>query len=354
MYDNYQEDFGMPLFTKGRVALYKDMKSPPIKWLVQDVFKEHGIGILFGGSGSMKSYAAVDLACRMTNGMDFNGKALEHGNVIYIAGEASDETNERITAWLRFYNKTERPLVCPWAVQIHKTDEMNDLADLIEQVGNVRLVIFDNLADCSVGVKLNDPDDVGEHLKPAVLSFVKQTKAAMLMLHHTGHNERDERGAKVLRDMTDTSIKAVKQTNKFDLVWTLKKVRRRQAEGEELHFHIKDISAVVDIDNAAVLVAGKRTPVGDVVEEAALVPENVLELRNSTDRLEHYLEQHGGEADAIAAQVELGWRKDGSNKPSQTYYDALNGSDRISKQGRLLVLIPEEAKLEQEYSGIAV
>lgn len=340
MYEGYMNDYGAPEYEGKFIALYKKMETPPIKWLVKDVLKERGIGILFGSSGAMKSYASVDLACRMVNGMDFHGKPMEQGNVIYIAGEAADETAERIEAWLEYHGKTERPLLCPWAVQIHNRDHMTDLVMLVKKVGNVKLVIFDNLADCSVGVRLNEPDDVGEHIKPAALSFVKEARAAMLMLHHTGHDNAEERGARVLRDMTDTSIKAEKQKNNFDLVWTMRKLRRMQA-GAKIDFHIKDISQQVGIDNAAIILSGKRgeavdLTTGEIVDET---PDNVVELRTASERLEAFIAEQGGRASVESVIDNFDWRRE-NGKAKSTYYDALKGTRQVEKDGEYLVLVP--------------
>lgn len=343
MHTNYQDDYGKPLFVEGSIALYQEMKSPPIRWLIDGVLKERGIGMLYGSSGAMKSYAAVDLACRMANGMDFHGRSMEGGAVIYIAGEAAEETNERITAWVKYHGKGVRPYVCPWAVNISDSEQMANLTTIVQRVGNVKLVILDNLADCSVGVKLNEPDDVGEHIKPAMLSFVKESKAAALILHHTGHDKGHERGARVLRDMTDTTIYAAKQQNNFDLDWTLQKVRRGQ-NGEKLHFHFRDVSEIVGIDNVGVMVTGKRQIAKKEEAPAQTATPEIREFKNASARLESYVEDHGGSVVAVEAQIALGWRGVGDNKPKQTFYDALKGSQRIQKQGERLILIPESSE----------
>ncbi len=356
MYDGYENDYGRPLLVNGKVALYKKLQNPPIKWLIHEVLKERGIGVLYGSSGSMKSYSAVDLACRMVNGMDFHGRPMERGEVIYVAGEAAEETDERIDMWLEYHGKTERPFVCPWAIQLHDLDQMQDLITLIKQVGNVRLVIFDNLADCSVGVKLSDPDDVGERIKPAVLSFVKESKAAMLMLHHTGHDESHERGAKVIRDMADTTIKATKGKNMFDLEWKLQKVRRRP-EGQVINLHIKDISDVVGIPNAAIILGGKRSEAARIVdyETGEVIDEVEQEVqRTAADELAAYIRSHGGDVNARDVQMALGWWNESKGAPSQTYYDALN---ELKKEGLTVEGRGKQARLffptASDASGIA-
>ena len=336
MYEGFEEDYGKPIIKKGNIALFKKMNNPPIQWLIEDVLKEKGIGVLYGPSGSMKSYSAVDLACRMVNGMEFNGKPLKQGEVIYIAGEAADETNERIEAWLKYHNKSERPFVQPEAIQIHNGTDMNSLIEIIRsgEAGNVKLVIFDNLADCSVGVSLSDPDDVGEKIKPQLLAFVQQTKAAVLLLHHTGHNESHERGAKVLRDMTDTTIKAKKSTNMFDLTWKLEKVRRRQPS-EELRFHIRDVSNVVNIQNMAIMVDGPRDKAAVFVEDDP----------DDTNPIVDYLTEHGlveEERNTIAKALDM-WRaaKSCVNSTFERYEKEAIESELIEKDGKTLRISPQ-------------
>lgn len=344
MYEGFEEDYGTPLYADGKVALYKEIRKPAIKWLVDGLLKEKGIGLLYGSSGSMKSYSAVDLACRMANGMDFHGKVMQKMNVIYVAGEASDETAERIEAWCEYHHMDEKPFLQPWALDIHKSEDMDALKRLTKKIGNVGLVVFDNLADCTAGVKLSDPDDVGEKIKPQLLSFVQQTKAAVLILHHTGHDQGHERGARVLRDMTDTTIKAKKEANMFDVTWKIEKLRRMGPQ-PEIHFHIEDISDLVDIPNIAIMKSGKRSEArkidvetGEILEET---PENVVELRTASERLEAYLDEQGGRALVSDVLEYFDWKRP-SGKPKSTYYDAVNGSGRIEKDADSLILVPTD------------
>lgn len=253
MYTGYEEDYGKPLIAVGNYAFYREVKTRPVNWLIEGLLKERGIGMLYGSTGAMKSFAAVDIACRVANGMPVAGKPTQQTEVLYIAGEASEETWERIEAWKKFHGKSNGPIVCNWARPIH-TSEIEHLIEATLEL-NAGLVIIDNLADATVGLALSNPDEVGEYLKPNILGFVKQAKAAILMLHHTGHNDRDERGARVLRDMADTTIKAFKNTDyPTKYRWEVQKLRRvPQDQWYDFFFEIADVEDQTGIDNAGVV-----------------------------------------------------------------------------------------------------
>jgi len=308
---------------------------PPVRWLVDGLIKDRGVAMLYGETGTMKSYSTIDLACRMVNGMTFHGRRMTQGEVVYIVGEAEDEAKERIDSWTRYYGLTEpeqRPLLQPWAMDITSTQQMATLTELVNGFGgSIKLIIFDTLSDCTAGLRLNDPDEVGERLKPAILSLARATRAAVLMVHHTGHNQYHERGARILRDMTDTTIRVSKQRN--NVRWKIEKLRRAQA-GTELNFRVVDVSRQVDMDNMALLL-----PIhDDEVEEKAPTPPS----KTNAELLTEYVILHPGVPFKDAARA-LGWFNTTTEKATSSYYAAIGQADVLKDEGRLYPLDPGAA-----------
>jgi hypothetical protein len=335
MDDSVINEYGTPLVHHGRAAIYESINMPPIKWLIDGLLKLKGIGSIYGSNGTMKSYTAIDLACRMVNGMDFHGHQMKQSDVVYIAGEAEDEVQERIDAWIAYHGATNRPKLIPWSINIGSKGEMQDLTEsVMDFEGSVKLVVFDSLSDCSSGTALSDPDKVNESLKPALLDFVRITKASVLLVHHTGYNESHERGAKVLRDMTDTTIKVTKGNSK--ITWKVEKLRRAKA-GKTIHFGFKDVSDLVGIENA-LIITSESTETVDQEAGEIIAEKGVPKRETRVDKLCNLLADNYGSMMWKDAAKELGWWNAEANKATNNYYEAIKDG-RIRKEGDLLQLV---------------
>ena len=72
-----------------------------ISWVVKHVLPADSIGILFGGSGTFKSFVAVDCALHIAHGLPWMGRRTNRGSVLYIAAEGGAGLWNRIDAWHR-------------------------------------------------------------------------------------------------------------------------------------------------------------------------------------------------------------------------------------------------------------
>lgn len=80
-------------------------KLPPPSWLVDDIIPETGIGVIYGESGSYKSFLTIDLLAHIGNGRAWFGKDTKKKPVIYIALEGNAGIPKRIKAW-KIHNRT--------------------------------------------------------------------------------------------------------------------------------------------------------------------------------------------------------------------------------------------------------
>ena len=71
----------------------------PPQWLIKRFVSADSLTTLFGSPGCGKSFVAIDMACCIASGQEWNGNRTATGQVLYIAGEGHVGFARRLTAW---------------------------------------------------------------------------------------------------------------------------------------------------------------------------------------------------------------------------------------------------------------
>jgi DNA-binding MarR family transcriptional regulator len=161
---------------------------PKIQWLIPGVLGLNSISQLFGAGGSGKSLLALDQALCVA----------QRAPVIYVAGEAAGEQEERVRAWCAHHKRDVGDLYF-WPHPVTLKDPIAVDA-FIEEVLTVRpaLIVLDPLASCMVGLEESSTGDMTIAVD-ALNRIRSATGAAINVVHHTGWNEAHERGNSALR-----------------------------------------------------------------------------------------------------------------------------------------------------------
>jgi putative DNA primase/helicase len=69
------------------------------KMVVQHLFEQNALSIIFGPSMSYKSFVTIDLACSVAAGLPFHGHKTKKMAVVYVAGEGRAGVGNRVAAW---------------------------------------------------------------------------------------------------------------------------------------------------------------------------------------------------------------------------------------------------------------
>ena len=86
--------------TRYKLVDGKFIKSlPPLRWCVKDVLPAQGLAVIYGASGSGKSFLALDLACAIAEGRRWFGYRVEQRPVVYLCLEGQAGFRLRIAAW---------------------------------------------------------------------------------------------------------------------------------------------------------------------------------------------------------------------------------------------------------------
>ena len=179
----------------------------PTAWLLRDYLEAEALACLFGASGSMKSFVALDMGLSIASGLPWQGVDVpQAGPVVYVAGEGFRGLSRRIKAWLWAHHLTGEGLPFHVASEVVQfldpasveaaTSAITDLAE------RPRLIVIDTLARC-FGADENSTQDMSAFI--AALDRLRaRFGCAVLVVHHSGLAERDRaRGASALRAALD-------------------------------------------------------------------------------------------------------------------------------------------------------
>lgn len=185
------------------------------EWLLQGLLPLQGLAVVYGASGSYKSFIAADLALRIARGLEWAGRAVKQGAAVYIAAEGAAGFRKRVEAFRRDKNVTcELPFYLISAAP-NLGGEANDREDLITSIeaeriaAPLRLIVIDTLAQTLHGAEENGRGMMA--LISNANALATRFACLVLIVHHSGKD--DERGARGHSSLTGA----------VDALWLVKK-----------------------------------------------------------------------------------------------------------------------------------
>lgn len=158
-------------------------------WAVKGVIQANSVGMLFGASGSFKSFIALDFALHVAYGMPWLGRKTRLGLPVYLAAEGGAGLMRRIAAWHKARNMDWRQ--CPLRVVIQPMQFGADarvLRDAIDAAGIVPTdIIIDTLSQTFCGEE-NSSTEVARYLTALGADLRAPYGATVVVVHHVGHN----------------------------------------------------------------------------------------------------------------------------------------------------------------------
>lgn len=180
---------------------------------VQGLLVEKSSAVLYGESNSGKTFLATDLSLHVAAGIDWHGRRVEQGAVLYLALEGGHGFANRVAAW-----KAEHPgatiLFAAVPSQVNLLDPEADTPRVIaaakatqEKLGApVKLIVVDTLARAMAGGNENASEDMGA-LVSNMDTIREETGAMVMFIHHSGKDAaKGARGHSSLRAAIDTEI----------------------------------------------------------------------------------------------------------------------------------------------------
>lgn len=199
-------------------------EGKPKETIVKGVLGESEFTVLSGLPGTGKSVIVTDMACHIAAGMDWHGHKVRPGLVIYVAAERKKLTERRMMAFRKHHGVHDVPLL----VVGGRLDMTKDLVDANALVALIQeaevatelpcvLVVIDTLTRVFGAGDQNTSKDMTRFVQSCD-QVLAETKAHVLVIHHTAWAGERMKGAIDLDGAVDATFLVKKDHGKYKLV----------------------------------------------------------------------------------------------------------------------------------------
>ena len=181
-------------------------RRPPT-WTIRRWLPAASLVVLFGEPGCGKSFLAVDWACHVAAGLDWNGNRVKPGAVVYLAGEGHHGLKRRFDAWQQRYGALPDHLYVSKRAVSFTPAGATEIFESIGEIPEVPVLIqIDTLATTLAG-----DESHGEDMN-VFISYLKHllenTGATIVIVHHSGHSAKERaRGHSSLKGAIDAEYR---------------------------------------------------------------------------------------------------------------------------------------------------
>lgn len=225
----------------------------PPSWIVKGVLPQAELAVVFGESGSGKSFFTLDMAMAIARGLPWREHRVRQGAVVYIAAEGASGVRNRLKAYAEH---TETALQDVPLSVIPSAPNFLLKEDIIELVNAVRplkpaVVIVDTLSRVLAGGDENSGEDMGLAVKHCS-TIHAVTGALVVLIHHSGKDSsKGARGWSGLRAAVDTEIEILRSD--ADRVAVVTKQKDGSDEEVEFGFKLAPVAVGEDEDGDAIV-----------------------------------------------------------------------------------------------------
>ena len=228
---------------------YADDISPILQTndFVEDVLCENQFSVIYGESNCGKTFFMLDLAMHVALGMNWRGKHVEQGGVLYAALEGGYGTQNRICAFKEHHKIHGNIPLTIIRSSIDFLDAEGDIeklaASVVEaqkRIGDIKLIVVDTLSRAISGGDENTATDMGQMIIHA--DYLRAlTGAHISFIHHSGKDKAlGARGHSSLRAAVDTEIEISRESEKDPS--QIRFVKQREMEMiDPMHFNLKRV-----------------------------------------------------------------------------------------------------------------
>lgn len=234
---------------------------PPVEWLVKGLVpRSTDPVIVFGPSGSGKSFVATDVAASVARGTDWYGRKVKQGRVLIVMAEGSGGAPQRVRAYAKKYDLDPASIDIAFVTAAPNFLDKGDIGEIIKTIaaiGGIVLVIIDTFAQVTPGANENAGEDMGPALRNAqVISEV--TGATVVLIHHTGKDaSKGSRGWSGIKGAASAQIEIVRHDDGQREIHIEK--MKDGKDGERMGFRLETVHLGFDPD-------------GDPLESLVVVP----------------------------------------------------------------------------------
>lgn len=211
----------LPLKAHGEFGFYsmaelREQLGPP-EWLIKGILPKTELGMLFGASTAGKSFVLMDMCAAIARGVEWNGRRVKKGRVLYVVAEGRGGFPNRMEAYCKKHgiDESEVPIVYAAGKIPNLADNGSVKAFIaeIKRFGPFDLIIIDTLAKVSVGADENSGKDMGIIMANAEAIGVA-AGGTPILVHHSGKDtSRGSRGHGSLKGNVGVELEVSRAEN---------------------------------------------------------------------------------------------------------------------------------------------
>lgn len=183
-------------------------------YLIKGLLPMAALGVLYGESGSGKSFLALDMAFAIARGISWRGLRTKKHKVVYLAAEGASGFKNRLAAYA-LHNNLKDPAIPLQIIDaapnfLLKDDALDICKAALADTGRPGLIVIDTFAQVLAGANENASEDMGKALAHCK-GIHKATGALVLLVHHSGKDaSRGARGWSGLRAAADVELEVTR------------------------------------------------------------------------------------------------------------------------------------------------
>lgn len=220
-----------------------------LSWLIKRVLPQAELGVIYGPSKSGKSFFTMDMTMAIARGIEWRGRKVKQGAVVYICAEGAAGARDRLRAYLDYHGLSAADVpfyVVEAAPNFLEKQDVKDLVEGLRTVPGVALVVVDTWAQVTPGADENSGKDMGRAL--AHCRAVHRAVGVMVLLvAHTGKDEsRGMRGWSGVLGALDMEIYV--ERDQDHRCATVTKIKDSPGEDDQYPFALNTVSLGQDED----------------------------------------------------------------------------------------------------------
>jgi hypothetical protein len=188
-------------------------RRKPVDWLIKGVLPRADLVVLFGASGSGKSFVGIDLMAAIARGTPWRERRVKKGRAVIIAAEGGGGMGKRIEAYCQHHDINADDLdmgIITAPPNFMNGDDITDLVRAISASGGADVIMVDTFAQVTPGANENAGEDMGRALANA-RALRDATGAVVVLVHHAGKDaSKGSRGWSGIKAAADAEIEVVR------------------------------------------------------------------------------------------------------------------------------------------------
>lgn len=191
-------------------------RRPPPEWLIKNVLPRADVIVLYGASGSGKSFVAMDMGGAIARGIDWRENKTSKGRVLIIAAEGGSGVGKRLKAYCLHHEINVNDInigVITAAPNFLQKEDIIEVVTSVKNAGGFDLIITDTFAQVTPGANENAGEDMGLALANAK-ALREATGAVVMLIHHAGKDtSKGSRGWSGIKAAADAEIEVSRYDN---------------------------------------------------------------------------------------------------------------------------------------------